>query len=940
MSKIDRTIPSRLILLGAVVFLALGCAGGAEPSPVDGDREHADEQQEEPAFVWEEWPAPQAADTPRPERPDPAFVRRDWLNLNGSWEFTFDPEDRGLTEAWATTGPVFARRITVPFPWGSPLSGVGEDTGDNGGIGWYRRHFERPASFAARRTLLVIGAADWDVSVFVNGKTALLNAASGYLPLKTDISDLLKEGDNELLIRVRDFGNDASYPHGKQGKPWYANVGGIWQTVYLEATSPLHIESVRLSPDLAQKRFLVRGEVGGAPFQEGCSLRAYAKGMPNAVFAQPLTSLAFSGEIAVPWLKPWSPEEPTLQEFEWRLDCAGQVDVLRTYAGLRQVARAKLPGADFEAVQLNGRPVYIRGVLVQGYNAQGLYSYPSEAALLGDLQAAQRAGFNLVRLHIKTEDPLVLYHADRLGLLLDYDIPCYGAFPYKTGDGPAARAAWQATLEGQFRRDFNHPSIIWWTLFNEDWGLGSLRESYDAEKQAFVKGMLARARELDSTRLIEDQSTLRYDHVAGGDINSFHIYQDDPSAFLHDLLEWVEGCFVGSEQNFIAGEKQNGAPLINTEYGPFSAEYGTPQVLTDRDISWGFRWLTTMLRRQGKLTGYVFTELYDVEFEYNGFLDYDRSVKDFGYPFENGPAALNAADFVGVDVPYFQLPQGTPSLTITPFVSHFAPDSEERAQSEPQLQVTLFDARQTALWETKVALTAKPWQVVLQAPLVVPLPAALSGAATLLLTWRQADRIVAQNVLPGELFAPAPKAVECLGTHCLLALDLAKCTASPEDSAVQVGGETQALGFLGGGTLRCPLTLPAELPAGQPLSIWFEGELSANVAGAPQTSAASAPAGSALLKLGETELGVLALAPERADSRGILSHLNGSRPKGSYGERVTSQAVSATLTPGAQTELRFELGGAAPGGLLLYGRRMGRYGQTPLLHLEWTPAGR
>ena len=894
---------------------------------------------EEEPFVWEEWPAPLLPEVPRPEAPDPSFARRDWISLNGEWEFAFDPEDKGLTEAWATREQAYERTIIVPFPWSSALSGVKVDTGDRGGIGWYRRHVRLPDHFAGRHTLLRIGAADWDVSVFVNGRTALPLGQSGYLPLLVDITDFLTPGDNTLVIRAKDYGNDASYPHGKQGVPWYANVGGIWQSVTLEASTATRLQSLHMLPDLDRKRFSIAGSLAGSLPAEGCVVRVYAKDRGSlALFSQPLTSPTFSGEIDTSWLTPWSPEDPVLQEFEWRLVCGGQTDVVRTFAGLRKVSRETLPGLDVEAVHLNGSPVYLRGVLVQGYHPQGHYTYPNEHVMLDDLNAAKKAGFNLVRLHIKTEDPLLLHHADRLGMLVDDDIPCYGAFPFETGDGPAARARWQSIMEGQIRRDINHPSILWWTLFNEDWGFGSLTEAYDAEKQSFAKSMLARARELDPSRLVEDHSTLRYDHVSGTDLNSFHLYQDDPAAFLNELENWSKGCYPGSSHNFAKGETQDGAPLINAEYGPFSAEYGSPQWRRDRDISWGFRMLTTLLRSQEKMVGYIFTELYDVEFELNGVLRYDRRVKEFGYPFDEGPAALQGSHFVGFSEASFQVPQETTSLTLHPFLSRFAPEPDENKDAET-LRLALYDADDAPLWETSLGIEAASWRVSPQAPVEVPLPDTLKGGVYVLAEWKRGAEILAKNFLPGERIAPEPPATECDASGCRIALDLDACSGPLDEvSTVRVDGKIQALGLLGTGVVTCPATLPPQFPAGKTISAHVEAELAANREGAPQTTFGDDQMGQVSLMLGDLSLGNITLPPDRADSRGILSYLNGSIPKGGYGEKRSSIQVEAELTAGTTVNLRFETGPTEGFGFMLYGRRLGRYGLPPTLVLSWDEA--
>ena len=883
-----------------------------------------------PAFTWETWTDTPAAGIPRPEHPRPDFKRPVWLNLNGSWDFIFDPQDKGISEGWFNAGQAFDQTITVPYPWTSALSGVNTNTGDDGAIGWYRRTLTLPQAFQGRQVHLVVGAADWDTSVYVNG-TRVAEHHNGYLPIRVDITAQLIAGENRLVLRIKDVGNNAEYPHGKQGAPWYAPVGGIWQTVYLEAAARTYIKRLSLSPDLEAKTFKLKGALGGA--EQCCLFSLYAKDRPDNPLLQIPAGRTFSGTFQTTWQAAWSPENPALLALEARLHCQDGSDAVRTYTGLRKVERKTVFGQDFQSVYLNGSPVYIRGVLVQGYHPQGHYTYPDEATIIADLEAAKRAGYNLVRLHIKTEEPLVLYHADRLGLLVDYDVPCFGYFPFLTGYTQAARDRWQATMEGMFSRDFNHPSIIWWTLFNEDWGLISLTETYDqdAEKQAYVKQMLRLARQLDDTRLIEDHSTLRYDHVSGTDINSFHLYADDAQTFETSIKDWVDNCQPGSHHNFLTGEAQDGAPLLNTEYGPFSYELTQPEWKTNRDISWGVRTLTGIMRRYNKLVGYVFTELYDVEFEHNGIMDYARTEKATGYPAGLGTANINAADFVGFVNPSFQVQQGQ-TLSITPFLSRWG----TATQSGEKLRVVLYDQDDAEQWRDTQNITAAQWQVTTLPSLQVSLPAGLSGPAYLVAEWLKSDdTVLARNYLPGELIATATPQSSCQGRGCSVILNLADCTGSrDEDTTVTVSGKTEALGFLGQGELQCTLAIPQAAQALGSVRIKFTAEMAANVKGAPQTTSL-ARGGAVSIKLKTNALGNLTLPADRADSRGILSHLNGKTPRGAFGDLLSTGETTIGESLGSQATITFKAEGGQANGLVLYGPRMGRYSRPPLLTIEW-----
>jgi len=939
--RVARVVCATLLVWGLAGW---GCAADDVASP----------------FVWVAWPdvSPEPGQ-PRPEHPRPDWRRQAWLNLNGDWEFAFDDAGIGVDAGWARAEVDFPLTIRVPFPWTTSLSGVDRDTGDAGGVGWYRRTVVLPAGFGAagRRVHLIVGAADWHTRVWVNGEPAG-ESDNGYLPLRLDVTDLLQTaaagdaGDpfggqpQRLTLRVADPGNAADYPHGKQGSPWYAHTAGIWQTVWLEEVAPVSLARLSLTPDLPGQRFQVQVELAAAapaaatlaasgPPVAACSLQCWARGQGGQPLLEASLTPGEPASLVLParWLPPWSPAQPHLAELHWRLQCGDlPADELRTTVGLRAVARGQVPGQSYQAVLLNGQPVYLRGVLLQGYWPQSGYTAPDEASLVRDLELARSSGFNLVRLHIKVEEPRLLHHADRLGLLVDADVPCGGIFPLATGDTPAARVRWQRTLEGLIARDAGHPAIVWWTLFNEDWGLLGADGAYDEDRQGWVREMLAHTRQLDPTRLVEDHSTLRFDHLAGTDFDSFHLYGDDPAVFGAELDRWVAGLAPGSGYNFLAGEAKDGAPLVNTEYGPFSFELFGPAWRQDRDVSFDLRRLTGELRRRGPLVGYVLTQLYDVEFEHNGLLNYDRTPKETGWPRGLTEAELHSADFVGFSEPAFRVGPGGDPLTVHPFVSRWG--TSPTAGEAETLHWELIDVRERPLAAGQLTLDEPPraWAVTALPALVVTSPVDFAGPAHLLVEWRQAGGgLLARNVLGGELLPAAPPTSGCAGGRCTVLLDLAACHGDLDrDSGVKVDGEKMSVGLLGAGQLRCPVTLPSAVGARSAVPVQLVAELAANVAGAPQTDGQT-PGGEVRVWLDAQPLGVLALPPDRADSRGLLSQLNGAIPRGGYGDLLTTAATSWAPAGREEAELRFEVTGDQAGGLILYGRRLGRWGEAPRL---------
>lgn len=877
-------------------------------------------------FHWVQW----AGCYPNTEHPRPDFFRQNCISLDGVWQFQLDPNNEGIKNNWQQSGS-FDRNITVPFSWPSPASGIEIDTGDKGGIGWYKKTItmSNESLSELKRWHLVIGAADWKTTLFVNGKE-ITTHDNGYLPLRADISDALKLGENAIVIRVEDPGNNAEYPHGKQGWPWYKNVAGIWQSVYLEQAAPTSLERLALiSQDDKTGHFVIQGEIQG-PIDH-CSLALFRKDTNAQFFESDISEKSFSNDTILNDISPWSPQSPNLIDIEAQLTCGNSKDTVRTYAAWRRVKRSKTPGQTFESVELNDRPIYVKGILVQGYNPEGIYTYRNHEMISNDLLAAKNAGYNLVRLHIKVEDPWVLYQADQLGLLVDADVPCGGVFPIKAGNTSDQKKRLLETMEGMFKRDAAHPSIIWWTLFNEDWGLMGGDGAYNEERQAFVKDTLSKARELDSTRLIEDHSTLRFDHVSGTDINSFHIYGSDPVAFENEIHTFTEGAYVGSTFNFVKGETQDGAPLINTEYGPFSYEL-LPEWKTDRDVSFGLRMLTNILRKNPPMVGYVFTELYDVEFEHNGLLDYDRTPKEHGYPQDITFADMNADDYVGFAEPYFQHNVGEP-ITVTPFLSRWGTVSDNTIE---KLSLRLFDANDTPVSEAiEIEVIPLEYQNFLIDPVNIDVPMGLTGAAYVYAIWTNTQGVVlGKNYLPGELIAEPKTSPECTETSCTIAIDLSLCTGSIDDNSTVIVDDTmQSVGFLDTGSLSCPIEIPSELVNAASLNVSVEAEMASNIAGAPQTTKGR-KGGSTSISFGEQRIDDIELVADQSDSRGILSHINGAVPAGGYGAIVRTKEKTIMGPVGANVAVTISATDANANGVMIYGARMGRFGKQPVVRLS------
>jgi beta-galactosidase/beta-glucuronidase len=518
-----------------------------------------------------------AADIPWPEHPRPDFQRSPWVNLNGQWGFDFDPQDAGEKEQWFAPGKhAFSKKIVVPFPWESKLSGIGDK--DYKGVAWYSREVTLPngEGWKGKNAWLIVGACDWEAKVWVNGQPAGEHVG-GYLPFEVNLSKFGKPGEKVIVvIRAKDVTDDQQ-PTGKQ-IGWYTRTSGIWQTVYVEARGKAHITHFRMKPDiqLGQAQYNVRlvpesqtvqghsvritsPEPAFEPVKQPVRLQEFRRGIKDAGTEGQVT-------VTVKILQPqlWSPESPKLYPVVIELlKDEETVDRVETYFGLRQITTAKAPGRDYKYIYLNGKPIYLAGALHQSFHPDGIYQYPNDAVMRSDYELCKKIGINFLRIHIKTPVPRELYWADKLGVMIMQDMP---NFWNNTGQ---ARKWYEDMLREAMTRDFNHPAIFAWVDFNESWGLDHPGPC-DEERQRWVEKIHENTKRSDPTRLVEDNSPCKYDHVVT-DINSWHFYINDYAEAKKHIQEVVDKTFPGSTFNYIGGRKQTDAPLMNSEYGGISA---------------------------------------------------------------------------------------------------------------------------------------------------------------------------------------------------------------------------------------------------------------------------------------------------------------------------------------------------------------------------------
>ena len=537
---------------------------------------------------------------PLPEYPRPQLRRESFLNLNGVWQYAVSTLNSEPEE--------YDGDIVVPFPLESELSGVGRVL-QPGEYLWYRREFTLPEDFNVGRVLLHFGAVDQCARVWVNGMDACTHTG-GYLPFSADITGLLFEGENTLVVRVTDDTDRSYHTRGKQklkpGGIWYSPVSGIWQTVWCESVPENYISSLFITPHLedGSVELLVMGE--GA-------VRAVIDG--DAYDFEAGTSAL----LKLREVRAWSPEEPYL----YKLELAMGDDRVESYFAMRSVGI----GEDRNGVKrllLNGKPYFQNGLLDQGWWPDGLYTAPSDEALAFDIAAAKTMGFNMLRKHVKVEPLRWYYHCDRLGMLVWQDMPngggAYSALtvsaPLLTGshsrdDKYSKFARREEKGRDEFREElldmvshlYNAPSIVTWVIFNEGWG------QFDSDKCA--EAVL----ELDSSRILD--RTSGWHDQGSGELRSIHLYFDDYKHKPDKLGRCVVLSEFGGYTLPIDGHAWPGKPF---GYKKFDSQEKFRRALTllyDGQI------------RPACMSGLaaaIYTQLTDVENELNGLITYDRRV--------------------------------------------------------------------------------------------------------------------------------------------------------------------------------------------------------------------------------------------------------------------------------------------------------------------------
>lgn len=552
---------------------------------------------------------------PLAEYPRPQFERKDWICLNGEYDYA-------ITGDTADAPKKYDGKILVPFSVESELSGVGMALLPEQRL-WYRRKFTVGKEFSGKEALLHFGAVDWQCSVWVNGKL-VGEHTGGYNPFTFNITDVITEGENELVVKVFDPTDAGHQQRGKQILVtkgfWYTATSGIWQTVWLEPVNRCRIDSLRLVPDIDEG--VIRINIKRTC---KCGGKLYAKVLEGdkVVFD---SEIADKAAIPVPDARLWSPEDPFLYTLLLTLDCNGEKDEVSSYFGMRKFSIVK-DSAGIPRLGLNNKPYFQRGLLDQGYWPESQLTPPTDEAMIFDIEKMKELGYNMLRKHIKEEPLRWYYHCDRLGMLVWQDMISGGQYignvlagvlpninihvkdsKYKSfkRDKPEWRQEFKDELFGMIDNLYNCVSICCWVPFNEGWGQFDAKEIGTAIKN------------YDPSRFV--------DHASG--------WHDQGGPEFKSIHKYILPVHAPTAR------RTAGRPIVLSEYGGYSwnivehawnpkRSFGYIMFKNSEKLSAAYKRLhesqVIPLINKG-LCATVYTQVSDVEFEVNGIYSYDRKI--------------------------------------------------------------------------------------------------------------------------------------------------------------------------------------------------------------------------------------------------------------------------------------------------------------------------
>jgi beta-galactosidase/beta-glucuronidase len=565
--------------------------------------------------------------------PRPQFVRDkgSWESLNGPWNFAFDDSCEGVRKSWFKTFPQ-GLKITVPFTYETQASGIGDERRHT--TVWYNRSVNINKE-EGKKVFLRFEGSDYRTGLWVNGAFAGRHEGA-YARFSFDITHLVNPGKNEITVRVEDS-FDTSRPRGKQRWQdenfgcWYVQTTGIWKTPWLEYVNEAHIVSAKMTPlfregKLALQCVLDAQSLTGPELGVDISFgdkKAASLVIPVRRERIETTIDISSYEISEWGVVPWTPEHPALYDISFRLLENGEtVDQVFSYFGMREIT------IDGPNVLLNGAPLYQRLILDQGYWKDSHLTPPDEGALITDIDKILALGYNGVRKHQKTEDERFLYWADVKGLLVWSEMAA--AYEFNDQAVDSFTREWMEIV----RQNYNHPSVIIWTPFNESWGVARIKT--DAAQQRFTQAIYYLTKSFDPCRPVICNDG--WEHTIS-DIVTLHDYEEKGEDFLDRYLGHIEEILGNTRYHnnaksaFADGFSYRGQPLILSEFGGIAFNndhsgwgYGN-KVNSPEEFIKRFDAITTAIKKVDIFCGYCYTQLTDVQQEINGLMDSERNFK-------------------------------------------------------------------------------------------------------------------------------------------------------------------------------------------------------------------------------------------------------------------------------------------------------------------------
>ena len=543
--------------------------------------------------------------------PRPAMERNNWQNLNGQWDFCIQTANAGIPAKWEG-------QILVPYPVESYLSGVQRKVSKDEAL-WYRKNIAIPKLNNEKRVILHFGAIDWEAEIFINGKQVFTHQG-GYTSFSIDITPYINKGVAKLVVKVTDPTDDGQQPRGKQvknpGGIYYTSVTGIWQTVWYEIVPNTYLSSFKLTTNIKSSVVSIKPEIENSLGNDKLRI---AVSLNSKLVAEKVFENTENIKLQIPGAKLWSPENPVLYDVQISvLRNNAIIDQVKGYFGLREISIAK-DEKGISRLCLNNKPLFQYGPLDQGFWPDGIYTAPTDEAMLWDIQAMKDMGFNMVRKHVKVEPSRWYYYCDKVGLIVWQDMPSgYGEIvPVKDHDH-SIENDWLAKNYSDYTRSvgseanfckewkdiveqlYNFPSVCVWVPFNESWG------------QFKTNSLIEWTKQIDTTRLIDGPSG--WIDRGEGDMRDYHLYGNR----LKEL------------------PLENERPLVIGEFGGLGFPVEGHMYSKETWSYQGFKNTGELIDAYTKLIdkiirlkeyGYaaaVYTQLTDVETEINGLITYDR----------------------------------------------------------------------------------------------------------------------------------------------------------------------------------------------------------------------------------------------------------------------------------------------------------------------------